>query len=94
MGIIILGRWWPEGNELGIVLGDILLWVMGLLGDVRIGTPSFKKILEVHSMFTINYLMLYFRGHSKSFKLKYLEERVTSIIELLYIDMIEKGIKR
>ena len=72
MGIIILGRWWPQRNELGIVLGDILLWVMGLLGEVWIGTPSFEKILEVHSMFTINYLMLYFRGHSKSFKLKYL----------------------
>ncbi len=64
MRIIILGRRWPKGNELGIVLWDILLWVMGLLGHVRIGTPSFKEILEVHSMFTINYLMLYFRGHS------------------------------
>jgi len=94
MRIIILGRWWPEGNELGIVLGDILLWVMGLLGNVRIGTPSFKKILEVHSMFTINYLMLYFRGHSKSFKLKYLGERITSMIELLYIDVIGKRRKR
>lgn len=62
MGIIILRRWRSEGNELGIVLGDILLCIIGLQVHVWIGTPSFKKILEVHSMFTINYLMLYFSG--------------------------------
>lgn len=66
---------------------------MGLLIDVWISISSFKKILEVHSMFTINYLILYFRAHLKTIEANFLKRYSQLYMEFLCLNVVKMRIK-
>jgi hypothetical protein len=66
---------------------------MGLLIDVWISISSFKKILEVHSMFTINYLILYFRTHLKTIEANFLKRCSQLYMEYLCLNVVKMRIK-